>query len=599
MGAPGTISRAGTDWRLIAESIPHIVWVTGPHGRALYLNELGVDYAGIGAEGLTFESVVHPDDLARVQVCWSAAMRDHTPYQEDFRLRRADGVYLWHNSRSQPVFDASGVLVRWIGTSTDIDARKLLELGLVSARQETAEALTLLGTLLEAAPVGFGFVDRDLRLVHLNEALGEFSGMSMREQVGRTVAEVVPQLWGQLEPIYRHVLDVGESVLNLPLVLPPKDAAGPHREMLASYYPVRTDGEIAGVGVVVVDVTARLQAEGFRSTVMSQVADGVYTQDPEGLLVYMNRAASKMLGWTEDELRGRCMHDVVHFQQADGTPVSAADCALLTEGSDHRLVRVAGEAFTRKDGSIFPVAFSSMPLVIGSRVEGVSVVFRDISDPGTSTNLIRVLIADGSRSSSDALTAMLTQHEGLEVVAVATTTDSLLEHAGRLRPDVVLVDVGLPDSGGLAATLRVKAEAPATSVILLALDHSPDVAAGAIAAGCSGIVDKRRSWVELASAVRAAYHGETTISQVDLQRVVTKVRDTWKPGRAEDLTTREREVLVCLTQGLSNQQAALRLHVTVNTVRNHVQRILYKLDVHSRLEAVVLATRGGLLDPPA
>jgi PAS domain S-box-containing protein len=542
--------------------------------------------------------VLHPDDAERALACWAQAMADEQAFLEDFRLRRADGTYRWHATRGEPVFDATGRLVRWIGTATDIEDRKQLEERLTVANSDTDNALTLLSTLLEAAPVGFGFVGRDLRLMHLNESLAEFSGLPMSEQIGRTVAEVVPQLWGQLEPIYRHVLDVGESVLNLSLTLPGRDGHL-HREMLASYYPVRRDRRIIGVGIIVVDVTARLEAEGFRSTVMSQVADGVYTQDPEGRLLYMNRAASKMLGWTEDELRGQCIHDVVHFQRADGTPVGTADCALLTEGTDHRLVRVAGEAFTRKDGSIFPVAYSSMPLVVGSQVEGVSVVFRDISDPGTSTNLIRVLIADAGAASSDALTALLTRYEGLEVVGVARTASAAVEEACRLRPDIVLVDIDLPDVGGTGATLRIKAEAPASGVILLALDYSEEVAVGAIAAGCSGIVDKRRIWVELASAVRAAYHGETTISQAELQLVVTKVRDTWKPGRAQDLTSREREVLVCLTQGLSNQQAAARLGLTVNTVRNHVQRILYKLDVHSRLEAVVLATRGGLLDPPS
>ena len=153
--------------------------------------------------------------------------------------------------------------------------------------------------------------------------------------------------------------------------------------------------------------------------------------------------------------------------------------------------------------------------------------------------------------------------------------------------------------GGAATALRIKADAPRTSILLLALDHDDALAAGAIAAGCAGVVDKRRAWVELASAVRAAFHGETSISQAELQQVVTKVRDSWRPGRAQDLTTREREVLLCLTQGLSNQQVAARLSVTVNTVRNHVQRILYKLDVHSRLEAVVLATRDGMLDDPS
>jgi PAS domain S-box-containing protein len=81
-------------------------------------------------------------------------------------------------------------------------------------------------------------------------------------------------------------------------------------------------------------------------------------------------------------------------------------------------------------------------------------------------------------------------------------------------------------------------------------------------------------------------------------QVVTKVGAARRPGRAEDLTAREREVLGCLMQGLSNRGVADRLDVTVNTVRNHVQRVLYKLDAHSKLEAVVVATRDRLLDPP-
>jgi DNA-binding NarL/FixJ family response regulator len=290
------------------------------------------------------------------------------------------------------------------------------------------------------------------------------------------------------------------------------------------------------------------------------------------------------------------MHDVVHFQRMDGTRVEMDECALLTEGTERRLVRATGEAFTRKDGTVFPVAFSSMPLRVGSRVDGVSVVFRDLSAPGSSTNLIRVLVADADDAWGDAVTGMLTRHEGVEVVSVAKTAKSAVQQAQSLRPDVVILDALLPDVGGAATALRIKAEAPRTSILLLALEHDDALAAGAIAAGCAGVVDKQRAWVELASAVRAAFHGETSISQAELQQVVTKVRDSWRPGRAQDLTAREREVLLCMTQGLSNQQVATRLSVTVNTVRNHVQRILYKLDVHSRLEAVVLATREGLLD---
>jgi PAS domain S-box-containing protein len=366
---------------------------------------------------------------------------------------------------------------------------------------------------------------------------------------------------------------------------------------MASFYPVVIGDEVAGIGVVAVDVTARVQAEGFRSTVMSQVADGVYTQDPDGRLTYMNRAACRMLGWSEEELRGKSVHEVIHVSQVQGAGGEPRECALLVEGTDHRLVQVADEAFVRKDGTTFPVAYSSMPLQAGGRTDGTSVVFRDIGTSTTSSNLIRVLIADADPTSAKELRTMLTRHEGLDVVGEAATADATKREVDRLHPDVVIVDVGLPGVGGSAAILAIKRDAPSTSAILLVNEHDDVVAAGAIAAGCSGVVERDRSWVELASAVRAAYHGETTISQAELQRVVHAVRDSWQPGRAEHLTAREREVLVCLTQGLSNQQAATRLGVTVNTVRNHVQRILYKLGVHSRLEAVVLASRAGILDP--
>jgi DNA-binding NarL/FixJ family response regulator len=106
-----------------------------------------------------------------------------------------------------------------------------------------------------------------------------------------------------------------------------------------------------------------------------------------------------------------------------------------------------------------------------------------------------------------------------------------------------------------------------------------------------------RAWVELVSAVRAAYHGETTISQEELQRVMAKVRreDPW--GRSSHLTSREEDVLACIREGLPNAKIAERLGVSANTVRNHVQRILYKLNVHSKLEAVVVTSGEGVHQP--
>ena len=138
--------------------------------------------------------------------------------------------------------------------------------------------------------------------------------------------------------------------------------------------------------------------------------------------------------------------------------------------------------------------------------------------------MIRVLIADSDRRHAASFQALLDRHEGIEVVAVATTSASAVAGAERLRPDVVLVNVELPDLDGLATAMAIKAEAPSTKVILMTEKHDDDIAIAGIEAGCAGVLDKSRAWVELVSAVRAAYHGETIISQEELQRVLSKVR---------------------------------------------------------------------------
>jgi PAS domain S-box-containing protein len=515
------------------------------------------------------------------------------------KLRGRDGSTFTARVKTASVLDAQGRLIGRIGVSSDVTAREEAHAELDRTHRATAEALTLLASLQAEAPVGFGFVDRDFRYVRLNYELASIIGRPIAEVIGRKVGDVVaPELWERLEPLYRHVLATGEALRNRPVTLRKgnpggREGDGELREWLSSHFPVRVDDEIIGIGLIVHDVTDQRRSEGFRSAVMSQVVDGVYTQDCEGLLTYMNSAASKLLGWTESELRGKRMHDVVHFQKSDGTPVPVWDCALLNDGPRHHLERNAGESFTRKDGSTFPVAYSAVPLRVGSTAEGAAVVFRDVSEPGASPNVIRVILADSDRNATASFRALLDRHEGIDVVGVATTSASAVESAERLKPDAVLVSADLPDLDGLATAEAIRAAAPSAKVILMSDKHDESMAAAAIEAGCAGVLDKSRAWVELVSAVRAAFHGETIISQEELQRVLSKVRGD-AAGPATKLTGREEQVLACMQQGLSNAQVAERLGVTANTVRNHVQRILYKLNVHSKLEAIVLTSRAGL-----
>ena len=189
------------DLRFIAESIPHIVWMTGPAGRTEYLNEEGETYTGHRLtdpdEEWSWAELMHRDDVSRAMSAWEQAARTTSPYQVDYRLLRSDGQYRWHAFRCRPICDEHGAVVKWIGTGTDIDDAKQAAADLLVAQRETAETLTLLETLLSNAPFGFGFVDRDLRLVRLNETLAAINGSTAAEQIGgQRVAEVVPEPCG-------------------------------------------------------------------------------------------------------------------------------------------------------------------------------------------------------------------------------------------------------------------------------------------------------------------------------------------------------------------------------------------------------------------
>lgn len=260
-----------------------------------------------------------------------------------------------------------------------------LQKHLREADREAAESLTLLETLQSAAPVGLGFVDREFRIVRMNEKLAAVNGLPLEEQLGRRVSEVVPELWPQLEPMYQHVLNSGDAVVNQEVEGPSSDGDGEVRFWLASYYPVRVEVEVIGIGLVVVDLTELnltelKRAEDFRSVVMKNMAEGLYAVDHEGRLAFMNTVASTMLGWKEEELRGKRIHETIHFQRADGSPYPAQDCELDPAWVEGRSVRTNEDAYTRKDGSILPASSSAAPLLSGTSIRGAVVVFRDTSE---------------------------------------------------------------------------------------------------------------------------------------------------------------------------------------------------------------------------
>jgi PAS domain S-box-containing protein len=328
-----------------------------------------------GAIVPTPDSVVertHPEDRQRVAAEVMAARQRGTHPDIVYRAIWPDGtVRVLHGSSARVAEDGNGNPSRLVGSVQDVTE-------LVAAERESAESLTLMETLQSTAPVSFGFVDREFRIVRVNERMLETIGCDRAEAIGRTIAELVPDIWAQVGSVYREVLTTGEPRVNVEIERA-KSNSQERRCLLANYYPVRVEQELIGVGVVVIDITEREQAEHFRAAVMDTMVEGLYVLDGEGRVTFVNAAASKMLGWTGAELSGRSMHDSIHFQHADGSPHAEADCELLKVRAEGRSVRMEHEYFTRKNGTLFPVAYSAAPLMSGPKVNGVVVVFRDAS----------------------------------------------------------------------------------------------------------------------------------------------------------------------------------------------------------------------------
>ena len=383
MTGAGSSSPALTDaeFRLIAESIPHVVWMAAPDGSTQYFNRQGLNYAGYPADAnydAGWASLIHPDDVDRARAAWQESLTAHTPYRVDYRVRRFDGEYRWHAIRGLPVRDARGEVERWIGTATDIEDDKLLESNLRSAERETAETLTLLETLLSKAPVGFAFIDRDFRLVRLNETLAVIGGSSVAEQLGKTVADAVPELWPQVEPIYRHVLESGEAVVDIEVVNPSRADPSIISSMLTSYFPVSLGSEIIGIGVVVVDITERKAGEAARQQLAAIVGgsgDAIFGSTSDGTITSWNGAAERLFGWTAEEAIGQpasliAPDDKVSMQQQI--------LARLNSGGTHERHETTRR---RKDGSLVDVfLIASTATGEAGNVVGMSVIAHDITE---------------------------------------------------------------------------------------------------------------------------------------------------------------------------------------------------------------------------
>ena len=213
--------------------------------------------------------------------------------------------------------------------------------------------------------------------------------------------------------------------------------------------------------------------------------------------------------------------------------------------------------------------------------------------------MIRVVIVDDDHLMRAGLAELLSNASDIEIVGQAAGGREAVERSRRLLPDVVLMDVRMPDGDGIAATRRLAQDVPTARVLILTTFEQDDYVFGALRAGASGFLLKRTRPEDLIAAVRTVAAGEALLSPSVTRRVVERMARQPAPdfsdvARLDALTPRERDVLKLLVRGLSNREIAARLQVEESTVRTHVKRILMKLDLRDRIQAVIFAYESGI-----
>jgi DNA-binding NarL/FixJ family response regulator len=216
--------------------------------------------------------------------------------------------------------------------------------------------------------------------------------------------------------------------------------------------------------------------------------------------------------------------------------------------------------------------------------------------------MTRVLIADDDDLMRAGLIELLTVDPTIEIIGQAATGREAVDRACQLAPDVVLMDVRMPDLDGISATRELSRAAPESRVLILTTFEQDDYIFGALRAGASGFLLKRTRPEELIAAVHTIAAGDSLLSPSVTRRVIDRMAQQPTPELADqakfdELTPREREILQYIARGLSNREIAAALVVEESTIRTHVKRILMKLNLRDRVQAVIFAYETGVNRP--
>jgi diguanylate cyclase (GGDEF)-like protein/PAS domain S-box-containing protein len=246
-----------------------------------------------------------------------------------------------------------------------------------SAEHAMRERLAVFEAVYAASPIGLGFVDRHYRQVLINDRLAAIRGTTVAEQVGWLVPERIPELWPQLEPVYRHVLETGRTVVDVEISgVSPADSR-PHH-WLTSHYPVWLHGAVVGIGVVVADVTERknvAQARRQLAAIVEDSGDAIFASTLDGIATSWNASAERLFGYTAEEMIGQSVGLLTPPGRLDEQVDMRARLVTNRATEHYEAIR------QHKDGTLVDVAITASPTTDATgTVVGLSAIAHDISD---------------------------------------------------------------------------------------------------------------------------------------------------------------------------------------------------------------------------
>ncbi|MGH2607894.1 MAG: PAS domain-containing protein, partial [Tepidiformaceae bacterium] len=301
----------------VLDTLPEAVVMTDAAGEVTFADQQWIERTGLNPATCSKEelqSVVHPEDRERIDERWRIARSSQRPFTATYRVRQKDASYRWQISRAVPLLDANGDVAEWIGTLADIDDEK-------QNQEALATALAELDITYRTAPVGLGVLDLDLRYIRLNEQLASVSGLPVEELIGKSVAELVPDIAEAVRAVRDQIVQTGEAVLSIETE---GFAPGPGEYLYCqeNWIPIKDDkGDVIAISVSVEDVTSLKRAEQALQAKHAEL-DAVFQTSPVGLalldrdlrFVRVNEWLAELNRTTAEDHIGRTIREVAPHQ---------------------------------------------------------------------------------------------------------------------------------------------------------------------------------------------------------------------------------------------------------------------------------------------